>query len=62
MGAWVWRDGRLESSRYGSATRWKVPPYAPDAPFGLLDGTTLVDLNMQFESGGLRAVARWRTK
>ena len=58
-GAWLWRDGRLESSRYGSATQWKVPAFVPDAGFGLLDGATLLDLNMQFESGGLRATGRW---
>ena len=27
--------------------------------FGLFDGMTLLDLNMQFEAGGLRAVCRW---
>ena len=27
--------------------------------FGLFDGVSLVNLNMQFEQGGLRAVCRW---
>jgi len=37
--------------------------YKPElGNFGLFDGTTLLDLNMQFESGGLRAVARWKWK
>jgi len=59
-GSWVWRNGRLESSLYGSATRWKEPLYKPEVgPFGLFEGTILLDLNMQFESGGLRAVCRW---
>jgi hypothetical protein len=63
VGAWVWANGRLESSVYGSPTQWKMPLYKPEmGGFGLFDGTTLLDLNMQFESGGLRATARWRWK
>jgi hypothetical protein len=59
-GSWIWKDGKLESSVYGSATRWKEPIYKPEmGNFGLFDGTTLLDLNMQFEAGGLRAVCRW---
>jgi len=59
-GSWIWKDGKLESSVYGSATRWKEPIYKPEmGSFGLFDGTTLLDLNMQFEAGGLRAVCRW---
>jgi hypothetical protein len=37
--------------------------YKPEVGgFGLFDGTTLLDLNMQFEQGGLRATARWKSK
>ena len=62
-GDWVWANGKLESSMYGSPTQWRMPLYKPElGNFGLLDGTTLLDLNMQFESGGLRAVARWKWK
>ena len=62
-GDWVWANGKLESSVYGSPTQWKMPLYKPEmGSFGLFDGTTLLDLNMQFESGGLRAVARWKWK
>lgn len=62
-GAWIWRNGQLESSTYGTATHWKLPLYRPElGNFGLFDGATLLDLNMQFESGGLRAVARWTWK
>jgi hypothetical protein len=62
-GAWLWRNGQLESSTYGSATHWKTPAFRPElGNFGLFDGATLLDLNMQFESGGLRAVARWTWK
>jgi len=28
--------------------------------FGLFNGATLLDLTMQFEQGGLRAIARWQ--
>jgi hypothetical protein len=59
-GAWVWKNGVLQSSTYGSATRWKAPIYKPEmGDFGLFDGVSLVNLNMQFEQGGLRAVVRW---
>ena len=62
-GGWVWKNGRLESSTYGSATRWKVPMYRPEmGDFGVFENATLLDLNMQFESGGLRATARWTWK
>ena len=59
-GAWVWRNGVLESSLYGSAEHWKAPIYKKEmGDFGLFDGVSLVNLNMQFEQGGLRAVCRW---
>ncbi|HKV99951.1 MAG TPA: hypothetical protein VJN96_09005 [Vicinamibacterales bacterium] len=59
-GAWMWKNGVLESSAYGSATHWKAPIYKPEmGDFGLFDGVSLVNLNMQFEQGGLRAVVRW---
>lgn len=59
-GSWVWHNGKLESSVYGTATRWKEPLYKPDTgDFGLFESVTLLDLNMQLESGGLRAVCRW---
>jgi hypothetical protein len=62
-GDWVWANGKLQSSVYGSATQWRVPMYKPEVGgFGLFDGTTLLDLNMQFEQGGLRATARWKSK
>lgn len=59
-GAWVWKNGVLESSLYGSAEHWKAPIYKKEmGDFGLFDGVSLVNLNMQFEQGGLRAVCRW---
>jgi hypothetical protein len=62
-GAWLWSNGRLESNLYGSADHWKEPLYKSEmGDFGLFQGTTLVDLNMQLESGGLRAVVRWTWK
>jgi hypothetical protein len=62
-GGWVWASGTLESSVYGSPTQWRMPLYKPElGGFGLFDGATLLDLNMQFESGGLRATARWKWK
>jgi hypothetical protein len=60
-GSWLWRDGQLESSRFGTATRWKVPVFTPElGDFGLFRGATVLDMNMQFEQGGLRVVGRWK--
>jgi hypothetical protein len=60
-GEWTWANGQIESTEYGSPLRWKAPAFDPTrANFGLFDGATLLDLTMQFEKGGLRAVARWR--
>jgi hypothetical protein len=62
-GSWLWKNGTLASSTYGSPTQWSVPRYsASDGTFGVFQGATLLDLNMQFESGGLRATCRWMWK
>jgi hypothetical protein len=59
-GTWLWKDGQLESSAFGNATRWKTPVYKPEAgDFGLFNGVAQLNLNMQFETGGLRAICRW---
>lgn len=59
-GKWVWKNGKLESSAYGTATRWKEPMYKPEmGDFGLFEGVTRLSVNMQLEAGGLRAVSRW---
>jgi hypothetical protein len=63
FGAWLWRNGKLESTVYGSARHWKEPLYKPEmGDFGLFEGVTDLTLNMQLESGGLRAVVRWLPK
>jgi hypothetical protein len=60
-GDWVWANGQIESTVYGSPIRWRAPAFDPARPnFGLFDGASLIDLTMQFEQGGLRAIARWR--
>ena len=62
-GTWLWKNGKLASSTYGTATQWKEPLYTPDlGDFGLFEGVTNLSVNMQFEAGGLRAVARWLWK
>jgi hypothetical protein len=49
------------TSTYDSGTRWKAPAFKPElGNFGLSNGTTLLDLTMQLEQGGLRAIARWK--
>ena len=53
----------LESSTYGTATRWTQPAYRPDlGDFGLFAGVSRLSVNMHLESDGLRATARWLWK
>jgi hypothetical protein len=62
-GTWVWKDGTLQSTSYGTATVWQEPLYRPEmGDFGLFEGVQRLSVNMQIESGGLRAVARWLWK
>jgi hypothetical protein len=62
-GKWIWKDGKLESSAYGTATRWTEPVYKREmGDFGLFEGVTRLSVNMQLEAGGLRAVSRWTWK
>ena len=62
-GAWTWKNGRLESTAYGSATRWRAPAYRPAlGDFGLFEGVTRLSVNMQLEADGLRASTRWLWK
>lgn len=62
-GAWTWKNGRLESTGYGSATRWRAPAYRPETgDFGLFEGVTRLTVNMQLEADGLRASTRWLWK
>ena len=62
-GTWIWKNRKIQSSAYGSATQWKAPIYKADmGDFGLFEGVTHVSLNMQLETGGLRAVVRWMWK
>lgn len=62
-GTWIWRDGQLGSSVYGTATRPKQPLYRPGmGDFGLFEGVTRLSVNMQFEADGLRATTRWSWK
>ncbi|MEN8178968.1 MAG: hypothetical protein ABFS39_10140 [Pseudomonadota bacterium] len=59
-GRWLWRDGELVSSTYGTIRDPQQPAYSPgDSTFGVLAGIDRVHLSMQFEHDGLRAVCRW---
>ncbi len=60
LGKWVWKDGKLESTHYGDAFRWKQPEYrAALGDFGLFEGIEKLSVDMQFEDGGLRSACRW---
>lgn len=60
-GEWVWKDGQLRSTLYGSARYPVQPAYKPGDSFGILDGIDSLNLNLQFEDAGLRVVTRWTT-
>ena len=62
-GGFAFSARRIESTTYGTATRWRVPAWRPDTgDFGLFDGVSHLGVNMQLEADGLRAVARWLWK
>ena len=57
---WIWQDGHLVSTLYGSVHRQRQPAYAPDRPFGLMQLIDSLQMTMQFEDAGLRSVIRWK--
>ncbi|QEG00360.1 hypothetical protein Mal15_44300 [Stieleria maiorica] len=59
---WRWTDYRMVSDHYGEPTRQRQPAFAPDKPFGLMNRIDSIQLNMQFESDGLRSSVRWRLR
>lgn len=59
-GNWVWKDGILESDRYGSQWKPLQPAFTPaDAQDGLFPGVKHLQMSVQFEDTGLRTVVRW---
>jgi hypothetical protein len=62
VGQWIWQEGNLSSSVYGSAWRQRQPDFDPQRPFGLMQTTESLQLNMQFEDAGLRSVIRWKLR
>jgi hypothetical protein len=60
-GEFTWEKGEVGSTLYGTAARWKHPPYSEgDRAFGLLQGVESLSVNMQLEDDGLRATTRWK--
>lgn len=60
-GEWVWKDGEISSSVYGTADHPRQPAYSEGAgDFGLFQGIDRLRVNMQIEGDGLRAAVRWR--
>jgi hypothetical protein len=62
VGQWIWQDGNLTSSVYGSAWRQRQPAFDPERPFGLMQSVESMQLNMQFEDAGLRSIIRWKLR
>ncbi len=62
-GRWVWKDGEIGSSVYGTPRRWQQPSWTPRTPdFGLFVGVERLGVAMQLEEDGLRTRCRWSWK
>jgi HEAT repeat protein len=60
-GQWLWRDGALGSTEFGSVLRPVLPEFTPgDRDFGVFPTLEMLVVNMQLEDTGLRARIRWR--
>ena len=60
-GQWVWQDGEISSSAFGSAVRPIQPEFRKgDRDFGLFPEIHWMSVNMQLEDTGLRARLRWK--
>lgn len=59
-GRWVWKDGEIASSVYGTPRRWQQPSWTPKtSDFGLFAGVERRGVAMQLEEDGLRTRVRW---
>lgn len=59
-GTWIWEQGALRSSLFGTLDHPIQPTYRPgDQSFGLIRGVDQISVNLQMEEEGLRARLRW---
>lgn len=62
-GNWVWEDGEVKSSMFGTAELPVQPEFGEgNREFGLFQEIDNVSVNMQFEDAGLRTKIQWRLK
>jgi hypothetical protein len=62
-GRWIWQNGQLKSSVFGSALRPVQPEYIHgDRSFGLFPSLESLAVNLQLEDSGLRTLVRWRLR
>jgi hypothetical protein len=60
-GDWLWRDSYLESTEFGTAKQPVQPGFtAGDRNFGLFPDLERIEVNMQLEDTGLRAIVTWQ--
>ncbi len=60
-GQWLWQDGEIGSSTFGTAVRPIQPEFRRgDRDFGLFPEISSMSVNMQLEDTGLRARVRWK--
>lgn len=62
-GIWVWQDGSLSSTIYGSISRKIQPEYQEgDENFGLMQKIKELSVETQFEEDGLRTCVKWQLR
>jgi HEAT repeat protein len=60
-GQWLWENGEIRSSTFGTASRPIQPEFRPgDRDFGIFPDVDSMSVNMQLEDTGLRAHLRWK--
>jgi HEAT repeat protein len=60
-GQWLWENGEIRSSTFGTASRPIQPEFRPgDRDFGIFPDLDSMSVNMQLEDTGLRAHLRWK--
>jgi len=63
-GEWIWSEGELRSTQFGSVAKQEQPAFAPGVKgqFGSMERLANLHIACQFELDGLRAKATWELK
>ena len=62
-GNWIWENGNVSSTAYGSISRREQPEYKEgDDDFGLMKKIKKLSIETQFEDDGLRTKVKWQMR